>query len=122
MHRQYWQRLDASAANMALLGYVRPGSVPMRFTMAELQMAVADYFGLSKAELLSPSKARRTARPRQIAMYLCRRYTPSSFPEIARRFNRLDHTTAMFAVRMVEKRRHEDPQLNADLLQLEGQL
>ena len=43
------------------------------------------------------------ARPRQVAMYLCKKLTPRSLPEIGRKFGGRDHTTVMHAVRKVEE-------------------
>jgi chromosomal replication initiator protein len=54
-------------------------------------------------------------------MYLCRKLTKSSFPEIASRFNK-DHSTVISAVRKVEKLREEQPGVNRELLELESKL
>jgi len=70
---------------------------------------VAEYYHLSPDELIAPGHARREARPRQIAMWLCRRLAtvngvPPSYPEIGRTFGGRDHTTAVHAVQTVQAR------------------
>jgi chromosomal replication initiator protein len=54
-------------------------------------------------------------------MYLCRKLTKSSFPEIASRFNK-DHSTVISAVRKVEKLRQEEASANRELVELESKL
>lgn len=82
-----------------------PVSAP---TVAEIQEEVARYFRLSKLDMVSERKARAVARPRQIAMWLCKRLTARSLPDIGRRFGDRDHTTVIHAVRRVEELRETD--------------
>jgi chromosomal replication initiator protein len=49
------------------------------------------------------------ARPRQVAMYLARKLTTRSLPEIGRRFGGRDHTTVLHACRRIEELREKDP-------------
>jgi chromosomal replication initiator protein len=56
----------------------------------------------------SPQRARRVARPRQVAMYLSRKLTTRSLPEIGRRFGGRDHTTVLHACRRIEALIGED--------------
>ena len=71
-------------------------------SIAEIQASAAVYFGVSSADLASPCRARRVARPRQVAMYLARRMTGRSFSEIGRLFRGGNHTTVMHACCAVE--------------------
>ena len=72
-------------------------------SLAAIQEGVCAATGLSKDELLSPSRSPRIARSRQLAMYLARDLTGLSLAEIARGFDR-DHTTVLHAIRSVERR------------------
>lgn len=74
-----------------------------RVTIEEIKKKVADRFGLKTADLESPNRSRSIVRPRQIAMYLARRLTPRSYPEIGRRFGNRDHTTVMHAVETIQR-------------------
>ncbi|GBD41868.1 Chromosomal replication initiator protein DnaA [bacterium HR39] len=84
-------------------------------TIDEIQRAVVEHFGLKMSDMASPRRARAVARPRQIAMYLCKQLTTRSLPEIGRKFGGRDHTTVMHAIRTIERLREEDPQLRDDL-------
>lgn len=89
-----------------------------KLTIDEIQRAVADYFNLRLAEMLSERRARNIARPRQIAMYLSKQLTSRSLPEIGRRFGGRDHTTVMHAVRKIEDLRRDDSQIDDDITRL----
>ena len=70
--------------------------------ISEIQYAVAQHFGVPMIEMVSHRRARRVARPRQVAMYLSRELTPLSLPAIGRHFGNRDHTTVMHACRRIE--------------------
>jgi chromosomal replication initiator protein len=92
-------------------------------TVEEIQRQVADRLGVSVDEMLSRTRrAAPVARARQLAMYLSRQLTDLSLPEIARAFNRSDHTTVMHAIRRVEERTLADPALARTLEQLGADL
>ncbi|UCD87695.1 MAG: chromosomal replication initiator protein DnaA [Desulfobacterales bacterium] len=71
-------------------------------TIASIQKLVCKYYKMSMEELLSRSRQRSIAQPRQIAMYLSRRYTGKSLQTIGRSFNRY-HATTLHAVGAVER-------------------
>jgi len=77
-------------------------------TVAEIQAAACEHFGVSPDELLSPARAARIARPRQLAMYLARELTGESLPAIGRQFGGRDHTTVLHAWRRTSARIAED--------------
>ena len=89
-----------------------------KLTIDEIQRKVADYYGLKVADLLSERRAREVARPRQIAMYIAKKMTPRSLPEIGRRFGKRDHTTVMHAVKKVEQLRAQDREIDSDVATL----
>jgi chromosomal replication initiator protein len=74
------------------------------YTIESIQTAVAKHFRLKAADFKSNSKQRSVARPRQIAMYLIRKYTSLGFKEIGHYFGNRDHTTIMHACREIEKK------------------
>ena len=85
-----------------------------RHSIEEIRALVARTYALTDAELRSRSRKRRVVRPRQFAMYLCRRYTDASLKDIARAFGR-DHSSVLYAVDVVEQRIVEQPQLRYEL-------
>jgi chromosomal replication initiator protein len=76
-----------------------------------IQREVANFFGLKIHDMKSEKKMKNIALPRQIAMYLTRRYTGASFPEIGEKFGGKDHSTVIHAVRKIEAMIGEDPAL-----------
>jgi len=86
-----------------------------RVTIEEIQKRVAEHFNIRLADMHSARRARAVARPRQVAMYLCKQLTPRSLPEIGRKFGGRDHTTVMHAVRKIEELLAADRALGEDI-------
>lgn len=86
-----------------------------KISIDDIQRKVADYYKVKLSDLLSARRARDVARPRQVAMYLAKRFTPRSLPEIGRRFGGRDHTTVMHAVKRIDELRTTDSELDGDL-------
>jgi chromosomal replication initiator protein len=74
-----------------------------------IQDLVAEAFGLTREELLSPSRAARVAWPRQVAMYLAREHTHETLPAIGQRFGGRDHSTVLHACKRAAARIGTDP-------------
>src|ERR1041384_1392547 len=75
---------------------------PAGITIEQIQQAVATHYRLRVDELPSKNNARQIAVPRQVAMYLCKRLTKHSFPEIGREFGGKHHTTVIHSVEKIE--------------------
>lgn len=71
-------------------------------TMEKIARIVAQQFKLSVEELKSKNNAKQIAVPRQIAMYLCKRLTKHSFPEVGREFGGKHHTTVIHSVDKID--------------------
>jgi chromosomal replication initiator protein len=83
---------------------------PPRLSVGLIQQRVAMAYGLDVRLLTSPRRARKVARPRQVAMWLCAKLLPGySLPEIGRAFGNRDHTTIMHGIRRVEALSDHDP-------------
>jgi chromosomal replication initiator protein len=77
----------------------------------EVLSAVAAHFALKVADLKGSRKTRDISHPRQVAMYLARRLTRSSFPQIGRAMGGKDHSTVVKGVKRVEQLMAKDPEL-----------
>lgn len=99
----------------SLLGAALRGGPERRVTVDEIQKTVADHFNLKQADLLSERRTRSVARPRQMAMYLCKQHTTRSYPDIGRRFGGRDHTTVLHGVRKIEELMAQDDQIARDV-------
>jgi chromosomal replication initiator protein len=87
-----------------------------------VQELVAERLGLTRAQILSSSRAAPIARARQLAMYLTRELTDLSLPAIAAAFDRRDHTTVIHAVKRVAERASRDPKLSRTIEALRTEL
>ena len=70
-------------------------------TVDKIQNVVSNYFNIALSEMLSQRRSRPLARPRQIAMYLAKKMTTRSLPEIGRRFANRDHTTVYMLLKLL---------------------
>ena len=86
-----------------------------KVTIEEIKRRVSEYYSLRMTDLISARRARVVARPRQVAMYLCKMLTSKSLPEIGRGFGGRDHTTVIHAVRKIEELMATDGQLAEDV-------
>ena len=78
-------------------------------TVELIQKEVIKFFNLTMEELKSAQKQKRVSEPRQIAMFLSRKYTSSSFPEIGGKFGGRNHSTVVHAVNNIKKKIKQDP-------------
>ncbi len=83
-------------------------------SIANIQKAVADYYGLQIKDLLSKRRTRSLARPRQVAMALAKELTEHSLPEIGDAFAGRDHTTVLHACRQIKLLSESDGKLRED--------
>ncbi len=86
---------------------------PSGLTVETIQREVASYFEVKLHDLKGPKRHRAVAHPRLIAMYLSRQLTQMSYPEIGNRFGGKDHSTVISAVRKIERKIAEDPNLRS---------
>ena len=83
-------------------------------SIANIQKAVADYYGLQLREMLGKKRTRSLARPRQVAMALAKELTEHSLPEIGVAFDGRDHTTVLHACRQIRSLMEADGKLRED--------
>ncbi|MBI5493716.1 MAG: chromosomal replication initiator protein DnaA [Deltaproteobacteria bacterium] len=78
-------------------------------TCEEIQKHVCSLYNVNITEMRGPRRNRGITTPRHVAMYLCRKHTQASFPEIGAAFGGKDHTTVMASVRKIEELVRTDP-------------
>jgi len=91
-------------------------------TIENIQKAVSEYYKLRVSDLLSRRRPRAIARPRQVAMALCKELTQHSLPEIGDAFGGRDHTTVLHACRKIEELCETDGRIREDKAKLVRQL
>ncbi len=90
-------------------------------TFDTIQRAVCEHFDVRIADMSSKRRPRHIAVPRQIAMYLCRRMTRASLPDIANAFAKT-HATVLHAYKTIDTRMDVDKELRRDVRQISQQL
>ena len=105
----YNKPLDITLAEQLLQDSIEQETRPP-ISIAAIQRNTADFFDIRLADMTSSHRAQNIALPRQIAMYLCRKLTNSSLPEIGAAFGKT-HATILHACRQIEKKTHRDKQL-----------
>jgi chromosomal replication initiator protein len=95
---------------------------PSGLTVEAIQRAVASYFDVKVADLRGLQRHRAIAHPRMVAMYLSRKLTSTSYPEIGNRFGGKDHSTVIAAVRKIERLLTTDPCLRSVITTLDTSL
>jgi chromosomal replication initiator protein len=98
--------LSRVLAEEAVKGYA-PRTKP-DITTEYIQRFVSEKYGVSISDLLGKRRTQNIAQTRQLAMYLCRRLTGCSYPEIGALFGGRDHSTVIHAFRVMEERLQED--------------
>jgi chromosomal replication initiator protein len=87
-------------------------------SVERIQRCVAEHYNLKVADLKARNNARAIAFPRQVAMYLCKKPTDSSFPDIGRRFGGKHHSTVIHSVRKIGNEAARSDDLNRVLAKL----
>ena len=93
----------------------------VEMTFESIQRAVAEHYDIRLADMTSKRRPRAIAGPRQIAMYLCRRLTRSSLPEIANAFGKT-HATVLHAYKTIDSRMEADSMLKQAVSEISGKL
>ncbi len=91
-------------------------------TVDKIQNIVSNYFNIPLSDMLSQRRSRPLARPRQIAMYLAKKMTTRSLPEIGRRFANRDHTTVIHAVKTIKRLSEQDDEMKKNITQIKSLL
>jgi chromosomal replication initiator protein len=86
-----------------------------------IQRAVAEHYDVRLADMASKRRPRSITVPRQVAMYLCRRMTHTSLPDIANAFGKT-HATVLHAYKAVQDRMDVDPDLRRNVVQISQKL
>ncbi len=79
---------------------------------------ICEHFNVKIGELKSKRRTRNIALPRQLAMYLCRQYTSTSFPVIGSKFGGRDHSTVIHASKSIEEKIKKDPYIQTTIEKL----
>ncbi len=93
--------VDLEMARLAAEDCATPAERPLDTT--EIERCVSQYFGLAREAIHSRARDRRISLARGVAMYLVRKHTRLSYPEIGRQMGQKNHSTVLMAVRRIEQ-------------------
>ena len=114
-----YQQFNRSAITLDLASMVlrdaSGAAETSRIKIEDILKVVSRHFNVGRTDLLSPRRAREVVMPRQIGMYLAKKLTARSLPEIGRRFGGRDHSTVLHAVRKIDQQMKSDEKLAREL-------
>lgn len=87
-------------------------------TIENIQKFVANHYQIKTSDLKSAKRLKTLVLPRQIAMYIGRKLTSASYPEIGTKFGGKDHSTVIYAIKKIEKNMKEDLLLRSTIEKL----
>ena len=94
-------------------------SVMEEITVERIQKVVCEHFKIKLSDLKSKRRSRNIVLPRQTAMYLARKFTQSSLPELGEAFGGKDHTSVLHSIRKVERMLDSNEELRKTVKKLE---
>jgi len=86
-----------------------------KVTIDEIQKKVAAHYSIKLADMSSPRKLKQIVLPRQVAMYLSKKLTTLSLPEIGKNFGGRDHTTVLHACKRISEELNDNCNLAEDI-------
>ena len=112
----YKQALNLSMAEK-IITEVTEQSVT-KASPSQILKAVAGFFEISPTDLVGRARNKEFVEPRQITMYLFREMLKMSYPDIANKVGKRDHTTAIYACKKINEVAARNPDLNQKLLMI----
>lgn len=88
----------------------------------DIKKAVAQHFSLKVSEIISKRRTKNLSFPRHVAMYLCRKHTTSSYPEIGQKFGGRDHSSVIHAANVVANKITEEAEVKELISEIERRL
>ena len=91
-------------------------------SIEDIKKAVSTYFNIKLSDIVSKRRTRNIAYPRHVAMFLCRKHTPASYPEIGYRFGGRDHSSVIHAASVISSRVKSEQEVKDTIEAIEKQL
>lgn len=107
-------RLTDEILTHLLKDFIEKEKTQKKITIEEIQTAVAAKYSVSLSQILSSERTASIVTPRQMAMYIARKFTTKSLPEIAKQFDKT-HATILHGVKTISKRLDVEPELKETL-------
>jgi chromosomal replication initiator protein len=112
-------RIEPELVDMALVDLI---GRPEKLSLDEVIQATCVYYGVSIDDILSASRKRTIAVPRQVAMYLARTETDASLPRIGAKLGNRDHTTVLYGYEKVASLAETDAEIRRAIMDIKASL
>lgn len=109
------EEVTLEAAENALRGKMMDRAEIKPVRVATVLKVVARHNNMTVEQLLTRSRQRAFAQPRQIAAYLCTQLTHASLPDIGRRFGGFDHSTILYSRNKIRAALETDPRIRSEV-------
>jgi chromosomal replication initiator protein len=95
---------------------------PTTVTLDELVMTVADFYSISRDDLLGRGRNKELVHPRQVVMYLAREELQLTLPQIGESLGGRDHTTVIYGVEKITQSIDSDDNIRREVLAIRERL
>jgi chromosomal replication initiator protein len=112
--------ISMDMARKALKPLLQPKVVNV--SVEDIKKAVATHFNIKVSDIISKRRTKNLSFPRHIAMYLCRKHTTASYPEIGEHFGGRDHSSVIHAATVVSSKLSTDAQVKVLVEDIEKRL
>jgi chromosomal replication initiator protein len=112
--------LNNKNINISLIKSLIKNDKHIDLNINDIQLLTSGYFNISFSDLISNKKISRYSYPRHLAMYLCKKYTKTSFKEIGYQFGNRDHTTVVYAIKKIDMLKSKKKSVVSDLRNMEN--
>ena len=112
--------LSLGSAQTALKHLYQPKAINVSVT--DIKKIVSEHFGIKVADMVSKRRTKNLSFPRHIAMYLSRKHTTCSYPEIGSNFGGRDHSSVIHAANVVTAKISSDNEIKSLITLIERKL
>lgn len=112
--------LTLEVAASALKPLIQPKQTSI--SVDDIKKVVSQHFGIKVSEIISKRRTKNLSFPRHIAMYLCRKHTTASYPEIGGHFGNRDHSSVIHAAGVVSTKVSTDEKVRDLVAEIERRL
>ena len=112
-------KIEPELVDMALVDLI---GKPEKLSLDEVIQATCEYYNVSIEDILSASRKRTIAVPRQVVMYLARTETDESLPRIGARLGNRDHTTILYGYEKVASLAEVDTEMRRAIMDIKSSL
>ena len=113
-------KVTLEMASAALKPLLQPKTI--RVSVSDIKRTVAEFFNIKVSEMISKRRTKNLSFPRHIGMYLCRKHTTCSYPEIGGHFGGRDHSSVIHAANVVASKIEGDPSIRGLVNDIEKRL